>query len=90
LSKDNDACLAWLAEALRRLRPEGQEKVVGYLEAVLEEVLFETKMPPRPSGPSFGTEGLLRMGRGCLFWLLISVVLSVVLTVLANLLLNLF
>jgi hypothetical protein len=35
-----------LAEALGRLRPEGQKKVVGYLEAVLEEVVFETKMVP--------------------------------------------
>jgi hypothetical protein len=58
LSTDNEVCLAWLAEALRRLRPEGQEKAVGYLEAVLEAVLFETKMTPRPSGPSFRTEGL--------------------------------
>jgi hypothetical protein len=58
LSRENDVCLAWLAEALGRLRPEGQEKVVGYLEAVLEEVVFETKMPPRPSGLSFSTEGL--------------------------------
>ena len=46
MSTDNEVCLAWLAEALRRLRPEGQEKVVGYLEAVLEEVVFETKMVP--------------------------------------------
>jgi hypothetical protein len=30
------------------------------------------------------------MGRGCLFWLVVSVVLSVTLTVLANLVLNLF
>jgi hypothetical protein len=58
LSTDNDICLAWLAEALQQLRPEGQEKVVGYLQEVLEEVLFETKVPPRPSGLSFGTEDL--------------------------------
>jgi hypothetical protein len=58
LSTDNDVCLAWLEGALRRLRPEGQVKVVGYLEAVLEEVLFETKVAPRPSVLSFSTEGL--------------------------------
>jgi hypothetical protein len=46
LSVDNEVSLAWLAEALRRLRPEGQKKVVGYLEAVLEEVEFETKTTP--------------------------------------------
>jgi hypothetical protein len=46
LSTDTEVCLAWLAQAPRQLRPEGQKKVVGYLEAVLEEVLFETKMVP--------------------------------------------
>jgi hypothetical protein len=58
LSTDNEACLAWLAEALRRARAGGQARVVSYLEAVLVEVLFETKMPPRPPGPTFRTEGL--------------------------------
>ena len=48
LSLDNEACLAWLDSALQQLRPEGQEKVVSYLEAVLEEVVFETKLAPRP------------------------------------------
>ncbi len=59
MSKDNEVCLAWLAEALRGLRPEGQEKVVGYLEAVLEEVLFETKVGPGayPRGLTYPTEG---------------------------------
>jgi hypothetical protein len=47
LSKDSEVCLAWLAQALQQLRPEGQKKVVGYLEAVLEEVIFETKMTSR-------------------------------------------
>ena len=59
MSKDNEVCLAWLAEALRRLRPEGQEKAVGYLEAVLEEVVFETKMVPGvpPRGLTYPTDG---------------------------------
>jgi hypothetical protein len=39
LSMDNEVCLAWLAAALQQLRPEGRTKVVGYLEAVSEEVL---------------------------------------------------
>jgi len=47
LSTDNDVCLAWLAEALQQLSPEGQKKTVGYLEAVLEEVLFEMKVAPQ-------------------------------------------
>jgi len=46
LSPDNAICFAWLEGALQRLRPEGQEKVVSYLEAVLEEVLFEMKVSP--------------------------------------------
>jgi hypothetical protein len=51
LSTDNDIRLAWLEGALRRLRPEGQKKIVGYLEAVLEEVLFETKVVPKEGVP---------------------------------------
>jgi hypothetical protein len=47
LSPDNEVCLAWLEGALQRLRPEGEEKVVGYLEAVLEEIVFEMKMVSR-------------------------------------------
>jgi hypothetical protein len=47
LSVDNEDCLAWLADALQQLRQEGRTKVVGYLEAVLEEVVFEAKMTPK-------------------------------------------
>ena len=47
MSKDNEAYLAWLEDALQQLSPEGQSEVVGYLEAVLEEVVFETKIAPR-------------------------------------------
>ncbi len=48
-STDNEVCLEWLAVALRQLRSEGQTqaKVVSYLEAVSEEVAFETKALPR-------------------------------------------
>ena len=47
MSTDTEECLAWLAQALQQLRPEGRTKVVGYLEAVLEEVVFEMKaLPP--------------------------------------------
>ena len=44
MSTHNDVCLAWLADALRQLRQEGRTKAVGYLEAVLEEVVFEMKV----------------------------------------------
>ena len=60
LSTDTEVlCLTWLAEALQQLSLEGQEKAVGYLEAVLEEVLFETKVVPRayPRGLTYPTEG---------------------------------
>ncbi len=43
MGTENEACLAWLEDALRRLRAEGQTKMVGYLEAVSDEVLFETR-----------------------------------------------
>jgi hypothetical protein len=57
---DTEVSLVWLAEALRQLRPEGRTKVVGYLEAVLEEVVFETKMVPGayPRGVTYPTEGV--------------------------------
>jgi hypothetical protein len=47
LSTDNEVCLAWLSAALQQLREEGQEKAVGYLEAVSDEVVFEMKAYPR-------------------------------------------
>jgi hypothetical protein len=47
LSKDNEVSLAWLEDALQRLGQEdqtnGRTKVVSYLEAVLDEVVFEMK-----------------------------------------------
>jgi hypothetical protein len=47
LSTDNEICLAWLADALQQLHPEGQTKVVGYLETISEEVVFEMNMAAR-------------------------------------------
>jgi hypothetical protein len=47
LSKDNEVSLAWLEDTLQQLRQERQTKVVGYLEAVFEELVFETMMSPR-------------------------------------------
>jgi hypothetical protein len=43
LSMENEVCLAWLAYTLQQLRQEGRTKAVGYLEAVLEEVVFESR-----------------------------------------------
>jgi hypothetical protein len=47
VSTDNEVCLEWLADTLQQLRAEGQTKVVSYLEAVSEEVVFEMKALPR-------------------------------------------
>ena len=38
---DNEVCLAWLADALQKLRQEGRTKAVIYLEALLDEVVLE-------------------------------------------------
>jgi hypothetical protein len=59
LGTENEACLAWLDEALRRLRAEGQTRVIGYLEAVSDEVLFETRGDPSVAnhGSPYPAEG---------------------------------
>lgn len=49
MSTDNEVCLAWLADVLQQLRQERKTKVVGYLEVVLEEVVFEPKVAPTKS-----------------------------------------
>jgi len=43
MSTDNEVCFDWLVDALQRARVEGQAKLVGYLEEVFEEVVFEMK-----------------------------------------------
>ncbi len=50
LSPDDEACLAWLADAVERVRLEGQTKVAGYLEAVA----FEIDAAPRSQPPAGG------------------------------------
>jgi hypothetical protein len=41
------ATLDWLASALEQTRREGQSKTVGYLEAVLDDVVFEIEFVAR-------------------------------------------
>jgi hypothetical protein len=41
------AILGWLAESLENARSNGQTKVVGYLEAVLDDVVFEMESVAR-------------------------------------------
>ena len=41
------ATLAWLVDALEHVRSRGQTKVVGYLEEVADDVVFEVEMVAR-------------------------------------------
>jgi hypothetical protein len=41
------ATLEWLVTALQYTRSRGQTKVVGYLEEVADEVVFEVEMVAR-------------------------------------------
>lgn len=48
VNADNSAAsLAWLAGALAHAHMQGQQRLVGYLEAVLEDVVFETESDGR-------------------------------------------
>jgi hypothetical protein len=44
VSTDNEAMLAWLDGALRQAFTQGKMVLVAYLEAVMEEVLFEMEI----------------------------------------------
>ncbi len=44
---DRTADLAWLVEALEYARSNGQTRVVDYLEAVLDDVVFEMESVAR-------------------------------------------
>ena len=43
----NAATLSWLAGALEHTQARGLTKLVGYLEAVLDEVVFEVEAARR-------------------------------------------
>jgi hypothetical protein len=43
LSTYDEVCREWLASALQQAREEGRTKIKDYLEAVLEDVVFETE-----------------------------------------------
>ncbi len=48
LGRDTDtATLSWLVSALEQARREGQWKAVGYLQAVLDDVMFQMEMAAR-------------------------------------------
>lgn len=51
LDVDTDtATLAWLVSALEHARARGQVKLVGYLEAVVDDVVFEVETAARRCG----------------------------------------
>ena len=61
LGVDNEtAALAWLVGALGQARAQSQTKLVGYLEVILEDVVFEMESAARSrrkrisSGTRFG------------------------------------
>ena len=43
---DNEACLAWLDDALSQAFEQRRPELWAYLEAVMDEVLFETEEKP--------------------------------------------
>ena len=48
LGEDTEtATLAWLVNALEHARARGQTKLVGYLEAVVDDVVFEMESAAR-------------------------------------------
>jgi hypothetical protein len=49
---DRTATLAWLVSSLEHARTRGQTKVVGYLEAVLDDVVFEMESAARSQSVS--------------------------------------
>ena len=53
LSVDNEAALAWLDGALSEAVSRGQMALIVYLDAVLEDLMFEMELGA-PSGHLFG------------------------------------
>jgi hypothetical protein len=47
---DETATLVWLLGALARAREEGQERLVGHLEAVADDAVFEAEVAARGAG----------------------------------------
>jgi hypothetical protein len=44
------ATLVWLLGALARAREEGQDRLVGYLEAVADDAVFEAEVAAQAAG----------------------------------------
>jgi hypothetical protein len=59
---DRTATLMWLVSELEHARTRGQIKIVGYLEAVLDDVVFEMESAAR-SGSVFADREQLERRR---------------------------
>ena len=44
---DDTAALAWMVSALAQARTRGQVKLVGYLETIADDAVFEMEMATR-------------------------------------------
>ena len=49
-AEDETATLVWLVDALARAREEGHGRLVGYLEAVADDAVFEAEAAARRAG----------------------------------------
>jgi hypothetical protein len=47
ITHENSATQTWLTEELEYARSNGQTKIVGYLEAVLDDAVFEEGIAAR-------------------------------------------
>ena len=46
-TRDGTVDVAWLMRALEHARSQGQERVVDYLEIIVDDVIFETESAAR-------------------------------------------
>jgi hypothetical protein len=60
---DPTATLMWLVSGLEHVRMRGQTKIVGYLEAILDDVVFEIESAARSGSVFAGREQLERRRR---------------------------
>jgi hypothetical protein len=60
---DRTATLVWLVSELEHARRRDQTKLVGYLEAVLDDVVFEMESAARSGSVFAGGEWLERRRR---------------------------
>lgn len=51
-TETDKSTLLWLMNALERTRTQDRTKLAGYLEAVLEDVIFEVESASRADGAS--------------------------------------